>query len=777
MLVAAPAVTGAREAAVASLGIVILAIAARLAKPIQRFRHARLAGATAESALLLAGLGTPVRPPAPVVDPVLAVTVVPTKASRERAEEDPARELGAADAALAAALGTEHPVSAPGRHRTMSGWAAGLQRPEVVSGEPDAETLLAPLPVEPSPELMAELFPDRTATPEPDATEHIEVPDDTPRTGAAEQENPEVMADSTLASETERDMEFTMSSEDLSAAAAAESGSRAQARYSIDWGEDLDWNEVDGVTHPDGWNEGWVAAHGEWWASPQAPQTARAVPSALVPGVAPRPVSRTPATAALPAPMGEPETAPKTEPKIPESAVPASARLEESATLAAWWGAIAEADIGFETAEDVIAAAAASEFASQQLETDAPMDVEIDTEPAAAVQFVLEPPEEVDGWTVDIVPLVPLDCTVTVTDTDTVVTHAETVAELVAGLVAESTAGLVAELVSEVRLPVQRHSGQPSVAERDGLQRAQARLACAVNRITVAEIVTEEAVRLVQADHAALVVRSLEGPRVLWLYPSGELWGPQTLSALLSIGAPVREVVDGDPLAGGAATALLSVPMASAGALAGAVIVRRNTPKPFTAPEENLLDRLARMAGAALDALTRRGVLRSDEDNVDPVTGLAPQDRLLHDLRVALRTREDHGMPVTLLVAEIEGISRMRTELGAGEADEALQLISTTVASGLRVGDVPYRLGEDELAVLLAATDTEDAEAVAARLADEADTASAESFQRLARPLRMRTAVVAVVGTAEDVVAAANRALAAQRVQARWERRMPNTQF
>ena len=51
-------------------------------------------------------------------------------------------------------------------------------------------------------------------------------------------------------------------------------------------------------------------------------------------------------------------------------------------------------------------------------------------------------------------------------------------------------AGLAAELISEVRLPAQRHSGQPSVAERDGLQRARARLAGAVNRITVAEIVT-----------------------------------------------------------------------------------------------------------------------------------------------------------------------------------------------------------------------------------------------------------------------------------------------
>jgi diguanylate cyclase (GGDEF)-like protein len=778
-LVAAPAVTGAREAAVASLGIVILAIVARLAKPIQRFRHARLAGATAESALLLAGLGAPVRPPAPTIDPVVAITVLPSKAIRERSGVGLARELGEADAALAATLGTDHPVSAPGRHRTMPGWAPGMPRREAAAA--DVEALLAPLPAEPTPALLAELFPERQDLTRseptlPNATAHIEVPDESPRTGALEQENDEAMAETEQVSETEREVDVTTSGA-TSSMNPSEPGSRAQARYSIDWGEDLDWNEAEGAAHPDGWNDGWIAAHGEWWASPRSAGVPAAMPASA-------PVELT-----LPVSTPAPESG-------PEPAATGTARIEESATLAAWWGAIADGEITFETAADVIEAAAtdivaeplaepASEPVSEPVSGPVSGPVaepiagpvsEIDPEPF----LVLDPPEEVDGWTIAITSIV--DLGPALDPAPKAVSKPQPKPETKPETKPESKRESKPEPkpeqepAAELRVPSQRHPGQPSVAQRDALQRAQSRLASAVTRIDVAEIITEEAARVVHADNAALVVRSLEGPRVLWLHPGGEIWGPQTLSALLALGAPVREVIDGDPLADGSATALLSVPMASAGALAGAVIVRRTTPKAFTAPDQNLLDRLARMAGAALDALTRRGVLRSEEENADPVTGLAPQDRLLHDLRVALRTREDHGMPVSLVVAEIDGIARMRTELGADEADEALQLIAHTVASTLRVGDVPYRLGEDELAVMLAATDTEDAELVAARLADEADTASAETFQ-LARPLRIRTAVVAVVGTAEDVVVEANRALAAQRVQARWERRMPNTQY
>ncbi len=294
------------------------------------------------------------------------------------------------------------------------------------------------------------------------------------------------------------------------------------------------------------------------------------------------------------------------------------------------------------------------------------------------------------------------------------------------------------------RVPSQR-GVTPSSRQRDGLRRSAKRLSTSATRASAAQITAEEAALLVDGDVAAVVVHSVEGPRVLWLHPDGgdsQIWGPQTLSALLAAGAPVREVLESDPLADGATTALLAVPIASAGTLAGTLVVRRLRAEGFTVAEQGVLDRLARMTGASLDAIARRGALAGDED-LDPVTGLVRRERMLVDLRTAVRTRAEHDLPVSLVLAEVDGLARMRTEYGDGDADEALRLIATTLNSQLRVGDIAYRHGEDDVAVLLPATELDDAEIVAGRLAGAAEQILAERFQ-LPRPLRLRTAAVPV---------------------------------
>jgi diguanylate cyclase (GGDEF)-like protein len=294
------------------------------------------------------------------------------------------------------------------------------------------------------------------------------------------------------------------------------------------------------------------------------------------------------------------------------------------------------------------------------------------------------------------------------------------------------------------RIPSQR-GVTPSTRQRDGLRRAAKRLTTAATRPSAAQITAEEAALLVDGDVAAVVVHSVEGPRVLWLHPEGgesQIWGPQTLSALLAAGAPVREVLEADPLADGATTALLAVPIASAGTLAGTLVVRRLRAEGFTIAEQGVLDRLARMTGASLDAIARRGALAGDED-LDPVTGLVRRERMLVDLRTAVRTRAEHDLPVSLVLAEVDGLARMRTEFGDADADEALRLIAMTLNSQLRVGDIAYRHGEDDVAVLLPATELDDAEIVAGRLAGAAEQILAERF-KLPRPLRLRTAAVPV---------------------------------
>jgi diguanylate cyclase (GGDEF)-like protein len=76
----------------------------------------------------------------------------------------------------------------------------------------------------------------------------------------------------------------------------------------------------------------------------------------------------------------------------------------------------------------------------------------------------------------------------------------------------------------------------------------------------------------------------------------------------------------------------------------------------------------------------------------------------------------------------------------------------------MRVGDVLYRFGVDEFAVLLPATSAEDALPAAHRLRAAVDALALRPAGQ--GPLYLRTSVVPVAGVAEDVIFQAIRALA-----------------
>ncbi|MBK7624341.1 MAG: diguanylate cyclase [Kineosporiaceae bacterium] len=694
-LTSVPAVTGAREAALASLGLFTAAVGYRLAKPVMRRRHARLVGAAPADALLLAGLGEVVRPASFIAEPVVAITVLPSRTPP--ASERPApRVLSTQDAELAARLGTTHPMNAPGRHRTVPAWAAGLSR---TCPPPSAAVLLE-------------------VSPEEEILEVIHL--------AGAESSVESSIEPAAGSETEVVAVSAETSAGSSGSTADAEPSRAQARYAIDWGEDLDWGDVDGVHHPDGWAEGWVAAATSAGTTP--------------PGTTP------------------PDTA-------PADTTPA----EPPSTLSLWRSSIEEADIAFGRAAEVPVARVVTPPPARMPVIAMP-DVAVapattQALPEPAPDWVAEPATE---WVESAHEWVEPATEWTEPETDVIDEPVDHPAWTAPWAEAEAGTEIEADPVAEpvVWVPTQRAAELPAV--HDALAAIRVRLAAQTTRLGIAEVVTQEARALIEADQAVLVVRSIEGPQVLGLDPSAtEIWGPQTLAALLT-GVAMREVLAGDPLADGGSSALLVVPVAGAGAFIGAVIARREGERPFEIADQDLLDRLARIAGSSLDALTRRGVLRSEGQERDSVTGLAPASCLTHDLKAALNSRDDHGMVVTLVMAEIDGLARMRTEHGDETADEALHLIAHTLHTGLRVGDVAYRLDTEELAVMLAATDVESGERVAIRLVDEVDTALAESYG-LDQPLRLRPVVVPVQGSPDEVLAEGARALAAQRVQARWE--------
>ncbi len=659
-----------------ALLLLLFAAAVWFLRPALRVRHARLDGATPEQAML-AGRGRSA--PHAQAQPVLTGTIITVLPASRPVEARPPT-LAEDDLELVCLLGADHPMSAPGRHRTAG---AALTRAGGEGTELDAETLLrAPVSaVEPAGADELDELDDELDELDDELDKLDDELDgaasDAPRDDPDEHQPGEDRPEPPPATEpiSARSGSPASESGDMTGFSDAR---RASAFYDIDW-HDEEWLGIELVDRPEAAN-----AAAEWWTPADARATRQTAP----------------------------DDTPPREPDLPHGP----------------FQVLSSAGRGW---DDLVHVGAPSAPLPPGGSIGLAPDDEPDPEPMVG-QYLVEPGEQMG---LEAIP---------------------------------DPVGTVPPLLS-VPVPGQRPSGRLSAAQHDALRIANGRLDAAEDRIAVARIVTEEASVLADADSVALVVNSPDGPRVLSVSPgTATLWGPQTLVALISVGAPVREVVDGDPLADGATTALLAVPMASAGARVGTLLARRDTPRPFTAVEESLLDRMARMAGAALDGLTRRGVLRREE-GVDPVTSLAPQNRLAQDLQAALRSSSEHGMPVSLVVAEVDGLARMRTELGVQEADEVLALIARTFSAGLRVGDLPYRFDEDVLAVLLAATEAEDAAQVAARLVDEVDAATDGAYD-LARPLRLRTVVIDVVGTAQDILDEAQQALAEQRVQVRWAR-------
>jgi GGDEF domain-containing protein len=242
-----------------------------------------------------------------------------------------------------------------------------------------------------------------------------------------------------------------------------------------------------------------------------------------------------------------------------------------------------------------------------------------------------------------------------------------------------------------------------------------------------------------------------------------ELWGMRTLAALLERTEPVRIALAGDPLAGGGRTALLTAPVPAGGGSIGVVVARRVSGKAFTVADADALARLARACGARLQRTAERTAVAAS--SVDPATRLGSHELLMRDLADALEAMPVHGLPATLVVAEVVGLARLRTAHGMPAADAAVSRAAALIGGRLRVGDVLYRMSADELAVLLPATDVDGGTAVAARLAD---LSVPDDPATPGGDLTLRPVAVPVRAPAEKILLDVVRGLAAARVNERW---------
>ena len=105
----------------------------------------------------------------------------------------------------------------------------------------------------------------------------------------------------------------------------------------------------------------------------------------------------------------------------------------------------------------------------------------------------------------------------------------------------------------------------------------------------------------------------------------------------------------------------------------------------------------------------------------DRLTGLANRRAFEEHFERELARASRSGEPLTLLMADLDDFKQVNDQWGHAAGDELLADIAQVLRERLRETDTPARLGGDEFAILLPGTDTERANEIGRRLADEVE--------------------------------------------------------
>jgi diguanylate cyclase (GGDEF)-like protein len=102
--------------------------------------------------------------------------------------------------------------------------------------------------------------------------------------------------------------------------------------------------------------------------------------------------------------------------------------------------------------------------------------------------------------------------------------------------------------------------------------------------------------------------------------------------------------------------------------------------------------------------------------HVDPLTGM-PNRRAFDEALVhAMESSSRDGLPITLLLCDVNAFKEVNDQFGHAAGDEVLQSIAQALSDAVRRPDTAFRWAGDEFAVILRASDELGASRVAARI-------------------------------------------------------------
>ena len=147
---------------------------------------------------------------------------------------------------------------------------------------------------------------------------------------------------------------------------------------------------------------------------------------------------------------------------------------------------------------------------------------------------------------------------------------------------------------------------------------------------------------------------------------------------------------------------------------AGVVLLHR-AEHAFSAGDEHMLGVFARQVSLLLDGIrTRENVSRLAE--TDDLTGVWNRRHLRRILNQEIERARTFGIPLSVLLYDIDDFKQINDSLGHGIGDVVLSELCGTVQNTIRPTDVQARLGGDEFVIVLPHTDLAGARAVADRI-------------------------------------------------------------
>jgi len=164
--------------------------------------------------------------------------------------------------------------------------------------------------------------------------------------------------------------------------------------------------------------------------------------------------------------------------------------------------------------------------------------------------------------------------------------------------------------------------------------------------------------------------------------------------------------------------AMIVAPLVAAGAPIGTLNVWREGTKPsFEREEGQLIRRFATLAAMAYDN-ARRSEQLSQLALTDDLTGLPNRRHFQEHLAAELARVGREGVPVSLLLLDVDDFKAVNDTLGHPAGDGVLRELAGVLGDGVRAADVPCRTGGEEFAVILPGTDEREARHCAERLLD-----------------------------------------------------------